>query len=66
MEKELPNTNVHRGTTSKRDTLARCGIYAACYDWANHKKSMGEIIASRFHNHKQFLRKHHLGKFAKR
>lgn len=36
------------------------------HNWSNHKKSLGEAITMRFKTHKQFLRKHKLGKFAKR
>ena len=36
-----------------------------CYNQANWKKHIGEYIVSRKHNHKAFLRKYHLGKFAK-
>lgn len=35
------------------------------HNWASHKKQLGEMIASKFRTHKQYLRKNKLGKFAK-
>ena len=55
--KEMPQTE-------KRKALASLGIYTVAYDWANHKKQIGEYMLHK-HTHKAFLRKHHLGKFAK-
>ena len=47
-----------------RKALASLGIYSVAYDWANHKKQLGEYMIHK-HTHKVFLRKHRLGKFAK-
>lgn len=58
--KEAPQTEKRE----MRKALASLGIYSVAYDWANHKKNLGEYMANR-RTHKAFLRKHRLGKFAK-
>ena len=62
--KEMPQTNEHEREITKRLALQMCGIYSPAYDWANHKKQLGEYLANK-RTHKAFLRKHRLGKFAK-
>ena len=58
--KEMPQTEKRK----MRKKLASLGIYSVAYDWANHKKTLGEYMISK-RSHKTFLRKHRLGKFAK-
>lgn len=50
---------------SKRQLLALGGVYSIAYDWANHKKNLGMMIGNKYRTHKQYLRKHKLGKFKK-
>lgn len=58
--KEAPQTE----KCEMRKALAELGIYTPCYDWANHKKNIGEYMLHK-RTHKAYLRKNHLGKFAK-
>lgn len=58
--KEAPQTEKRE----MRKALTSLGIYTVAYDWANHKKNLGEYMANK-RTHKAFLRKNHLGKFAK-
>lgn len=62
--KELPQTNEHERIVTKRTELEMRGIYSPSYDWANYKKHVGEYMINK-RTHKAFLRKNHLGKFAK-
>ena len=47
-----------------RKALTSLSIYTVAYDWANHKKNLGEYMINK-RTHKAFLRKHRLGKFAR-
>ena len=58
--KEMPQTEKRE----MRKALTSLGIYTIAYDQANHKKNLGKYLANK-RTHKAFLRKHHLGKFAK-
>ena len=58
--KEAPQTEKRE----MRKALDSLGIYTVAYDWANHKKQLGEYMANR-RTHKAFLCILHLGKFAK-
>lgn len=40
-------------------------VIAPCYYRGANPDSYGEIVASRFRTHKQYLQSHHLGKFKK-
>ena len=62
--KEMPQTNEHEKEITKRLALQMHGIYSPSYDWANYKRNLGEHMISK-RSHKAFLRKNHLGKFAK-
>lgn len=62
--KEMPQTNEYERETTKRLALQMCDIFSPAYDWANYKKNIGETMIHK-RTHKAFLRKNHLGKFAK-
>lgn len=62
--KEMPQTREHEREITKRLALEMRGIYSPAYDWANYKRNIGERMISK-NSHKAFLRKNHLGKFAK-
>lgn len=61
----MKNPFANEVTNSKRKLLANLGIYSIAYDYANHKKNIGERVALYKRTHKQYLRNHKLGKFAK-
>lgn len=58
--KETPQTEKRE----MRKALEMAGIYSVAYDWASHKKNLGEYMSNK-RTHKAFLRKHRLGKFVK-
>lgn len=62
--KEMPQTNENKRKLTERLALKMRDIYSPAYDWANHKKQIGEYMLHK-RTHKAFLRKNHLGKFAK-
>lgn len=62
--KEMSQTNEHEREVTKRLALKMHSIYTPSYDWANYKKNIGETMIHK-RTHKAYLRKNHLGKFAK-
>ena len=48
----MKNPFINEQTTSKRKLLANLGIFSIAYNWAIHKKNIGERVALYKRTHK--------------